>query len=145
MGGLGSTQKGNSWALKNSQAFLFLAEDNIIEVAKIQKAAKARQRQKQMEALKIWSLSSKPYTLRHLLHFASSSASVTTTKHSYSTHVLRCCSTTTTRTAGRNRRQSSSSSSTSDRDAIRALRLKKVSSFLVLYVPILCFLVVLVL
>lgn len=126
MGGLGSRQKGNSWALKNSQAFLFLAEDNIIEVAKIQKAAKARRRQKQMEALKIWSLSSKPFTLRHLLHFASSSASVTTTKHSYSTHVLRCCSTTTTRTAGRNRRQSSSSSSTSDRDAIRALRLKKV-------------------
>ncbi|KAG6781832.1 hypothetical protein POTOM_014747 [Populus tomentosa] len=82
-----------------------------------------------MEALKIWSLSSKPFTLRHLLHFASSSASVTTTKHYYSTHVLRCCSTTsttTTRTAGRNRRQSSSSSSTSDRDAIRALRLKKV-------------------
>lgn len=79
-----------------------------------------------MEALKIWSLSSKPFTLRHLLHFASSSASLTTTKHSYSTHVLRCCSTTTTRTAGRNRRQSSSSSSTSDRDAIRALRLKKV-------------------
>ncbi|KAL9386172.1 hypothetical protein Peur_019296 [Populus x canadensis] len=81
-----------------------------------------------MEALKIWSLSSKPFTLRNLLHFASSSASVTTTKHSYSTHVLRCCSTTsttTTRTAGRNRRQSSSSS-TSDRDAIRALRLKKV-------------------
>lgn len=147
MGGLGSRQKRNSWALKNSQAFLFLAEDNIIEVAKIQKAAKARQRQKQMEALKIWSLSSKPFTLRHLLHYASSSASVTTTKHSYSTHVLRCCSTTsttTTRTAGRNRRQSSSSS-TSDRDAIRALRLKKVSSFLVLYVPILCFLVVLVL
>lgn len=148
MGGLGSRQKGNSWALKNSRAFLFLAEDNIIEVAKIQKAAKAKQRQKQMEALKIWSLSSKPFTLRHLLHYASSSASVTTTKHSYSTHVLRCCSTTsttTTRTAGRNRRQSSSSSSTSDRDAIRALRLKKVSSFLVLYVPILCFLVVLVL
>lgn len=149
MGGLGSRQKGNSWALKNSRAFLFLAEDNIIEVAKIQKAAKAKQRQKQMEALKIWSLSSKPFTLRHLLHYASSSASVTTSKHSYSTNVLRCCSTTstttTTRTAGRNRRQSSSSSSTSDRDAIRALRLKKVSSFLVLYVPILCFLVVLVL
>ncbi|KAH8512355.1 hypothetical protein H0E87_005837 [Populus deltoides] len=82
-----------------------------------------------MEALKIWSLSSKPFTLRHLLHYASSSASVTTSKHSYSTNVLRCCSTTstttTTRTAGRNRRQSSSSS-TSDRDAIRALRLKKV-------------------
>ncbi|XP_011025130.1 PREDICTED: probable lysine--tRNA ligase, cytoplasmic [Populus euphratica] len=81
-----------------------------------------------MEALKIWSLSSKPFTLRHLLHYASSSASVTTTKHSYSIHVFRCCSTTsttTTRTAGRNRRQSSSSS-TSDRDAIRALRLKKV-------------------
>ncbi|KAJ6430766.1 hypothetical protein OIU84_018307 [Salix udensis] len=84
-----------------------------------------------MEALKIWSLSSKPFTFRHLLHFASSTASVTTTtttttKLSYSTHVLRCCSTTTTRVAGRNRRQSSTSSSTSDRDAIRALRLKKV-------------------
>ncbi|KAJ6346575.1 hypothetical protein OIU76_003284 [Salix suchowensis] len=80
-----------------------------------------------MEALKIWSLSSKPFTFRHLLHFASSTASVTTTtKLSYSTHVLRCCSTATTRVAGRNRRQSSTSSSTSDRDAIRALRLKKV-------------------
>uniref|UniRef100_A0A6N2K7P1 lysine--tRNA ligase n=1 Tax=Salix viminalis TaxID=40686 RepID=A0A6N2K7P1_SALVM len=78
-----------------------------------------------MEALKIWSLSSKPFTFRHLLHFASSTAS-TTTKLSYSTHVLRCCSTATTRVAGRNRRQSSTSSSTSDRDAIRALRLKKV-------------------
>ncbi|CAK7339079.1 unnamed protein product [Dovyalis caffra] len=86
-----------------------------------------------MEALKIWGLSSKPFALRHLLHFASSTSSVTTTKHSYSTLVLRCCSsptttttTTTTRLAGRNRRKSSSSSSTSDRDAIRALRLKKV-------------------
>ncbi|KAF9686518.1 hypothetical protein SADUNF_Sadunf03G0166900 [Salix dunnii] len=80
-----------------------------------------------MEALKIWSLSSKPFTFRHLLHFASSTASfTTTTKLSYSTHVIRYCSTTTTtRVAGRNRRQSSSSS-TSDRDAIRALRLKKV-------------------
>ena len=117
-----------------------------IILKRTREAAKAKQRLQQMEGLKLWSLSSKPFTFRHLLHFASSTASVTTTtKLSYSTHVLRCCSTTTTRVAGRNRRQSSTSSSTSDRDAIRALRLKKVSTFLFLYVPILCFLVVLVL
>ncbi|XP_037495155.1 lysine--tRNA ligase, chloroplastic/mitochondrial isoform X2 [Jatropha curcas] len=72
-----------------------------------------------MEVLKVWSLSSNP--LRHFLHLATS----TTTSRTYSALVLRCSA--TTRLAGRNRRSSSSSSSsTSDREAVRAIRLKKV-------------------
>ncbi|KAG8657723.1 lysine--tRNA ligase, chloroplastic/mitochondrial [Manihot esculenta] len=82
-----------------------------------------------MEALKAWTLSSKPF--RHLLHFASST---TRTRPCYSTLVLRSSTkpsapaSTSSRVAGRNRRSSSSSSSssTSDREAVRAIRLKKV-------------------
>ncbi|CAN1294775.1 Lysine--tRNA ligase, chloroplastic/mitochondrial [Linum perenne] len=76
-----------------------------------------------MEALKVLSLSARPFH-RRLLRF---------TSFPYSTFVLRCCSpaAATAKLAPRNRRSSSSnapssSSSTSDRDAIRALRLKKV-------------------
>ncbi|CAN1192221.1 Lysine--tRNA ligase, chloroplastic/mitochondrial [Linum perenne] len=76
-----------------------------------------------MEALKVLSLSARPFH-RRLLRF---------TSFPYSTFVLRCCSPAadTAKLAPRNRRSSSSnapssSSSTSDRDAIRALRLKKV-------------------
>ncbi|XP_008222277.1 PREDICTED: lysine--tRNA ligase, chloroplastic/mitochondrial isoform X1 [Prunus mume] len=92
-----------------------------------------------MDALKLWSLSSQP--LKHLFRCASSTTTTTTTtlrrpysysysSSSYSRVVLRCCSSTTTTTTttnagGRNRRVSTSSS-TSDRDAVRAIRLKKV-------------------
>ncbi|XP_071712504.1 lysine--tRNA ligase, chloroplastic/mitochondrial-like [Rutidosis leptorrhynchoides] len=86
-----------------------------------------------MEALKVWS--SRP--LRHLFHLASSSSPPLTYKSYIPITVFRCCSsaatTTTTTTAaavpkqgGRNRRSSSATTSTSDRDAIRAIRLKKV-------------------
>ncbi|XP_058001620.1 LOW QUALITY PROTEIN: lysine--tRNA ligase, chloroplastic/mitochondrial [Hevea brasiliensis] len=74
-----------------------------------------------MEALKVWTLSSKPF--RHLLHLASSN---TTTRPCYSTLVLRSSS---SRVGGRNRRScssSSSSSSASDREAVRTIRLKKI-------------------
>ncbi|KAJ4837369.1 Lysine--tRNA ligase, chloroplastic/mitochondrial [Turnera subulata] len=84
-----------------------------------------------MEALKVWSLSSKPFIFRQLLHLASSSTTTTTTTTiSSSRLVLRCCSSSSSSTATRNRRSSSSapspSSTTSDREAIRAIRLKKV-------------------
>ncbi|XP_065875057.1 lysine--tRNA ligase, chloroplastic/mitochondrial [Euphorbia lathyris] len=76
-----------------------------------------------MEALKVCTLSSKPF--RHLLQWASSSSATKTTRSALS---LRCSSfSATSRIAGRNRRSSSPpSSSTSDRDAIRAIRVKKV-------------------
>ncbi|KAI4356610.1 hypothetical protein L6164_000620 [Bauhinia variegata] len=89
-----------------------------------------------MEAVKLWSLTSQP--LKHFFHLARSSTSTSTSyvfRRTPRRLVLRCCSSTatsknvdqgTTRVAGRNRRSSSSSSSTSDRDAIRAIRLKKV-------------------
>lgn len=74
----------------------------------------------------MWSASSQP--LKQLIHLASS-----TTRRTSSRFIVSCCSPSTTtagggsRIAGRNRRSaSSSSSSTSDRDAIRAIRLKKV-------------------
>ncbi|KAF8407569.1 hypothetical protein HHK36_006703 [Tetracentron sinense] len=78
-----------------------------------------------MEALKVWSVSSQP--LKHFIHLASA-----TTRRRRSTNrvLVRCCSssssstTTTARHSGRNR--TSSPSSTSDREAIRAIRLKKV-------------------
>ncbi|GMY16231.1 lysine--tRNA ligase, chloroplastic/mitochondrial [Fagus crenata] len=81
-----------------------------------------------MEALRIWSLTtSQPF--RHLFRFATTTTTITAS--SSVRLVLRCSSssTTTTTTGGRNRRSSSSSSSsssTSDRDAVRAIRLKKV-------------------
>ncbi|KAM5582239.1 lysine--tRNA ligase, chloroplastic/mitochondrial [Rosa sericea] len=73
-----------------------------------------------MDAVRLWSLSSQP--LKHLIR-------TTTTRL-----VIRCCSSTTTATnpggrapkaGGRNRRLSTSTS-TSDKDAVRAIRLKKV-------------------
>ncbi|KAF7814753.1 lysine--tRNA ligase, chloroplastic/mitochondrial [Senna tora] len=80
-----------------------------------------------MEALKLWTLTSQP--LKHLFHFA-------TFRRTPSRLVLRCrCSSATTsgnvdqgaaKVSGRNRRPSSSSTSTSDREAVRAIRLKKV-------------------
>ncbi|KAA8549695.1 hypothetical protein F0562_001287 [Nyssa sinensis] len=87
-----------------------------------------------MEAMKVWSVSSQP--LKHLIHIASS----TPIRRSF---FVRCCSSSSSpsssskttaapnaaRLAGRNRRSSSSSttsSSTSDRDAVRAIRLNKV-------------------
>lgn len=85
-----------------------------------------------MEAQKLWNLTS--YPLRRLFHSSSSYAFRLTP----SRLVLRSCSSNTSaatttdkgasRAAGRNRRTSSSSptTSTSDRDAIRAIRLKKV-------------------
>ncbi|KAK9273843.1 hypothetical protein L1049_018655 [Liquidambar formosana] len=78
-----------------------------------------------MEALKVWSVSSQPF--KRLFHLASS-----TTRRTSSRLLVRCNTTTTgagaaSSTAGRSRRSlSNSSSSTSDRDAIRAIRLKKV-------------------
>ncbi|GAV68124.1 tRNA-synt_2 domain-containing protein/tRNA_anti domain-containing protein [Cephalotus follicularis] len=81
-----------------------------------------------MEALKVWSLSTKPLNLRPLIHLASSSYSSFATKRTVSTSV-RCCtppSTTSTRIGGAPNRRSSTSPSTSDRDAVRAIRLKKV-------------------
>ncbi|KAK9072554.1 hypothetical protein SSX86_008988 [Deinandra increscens subsp. villosa] len=94
-----------------------------------------------MEALglKVWS--SKP--LRHLFHLASSSSSPLPTSKSYlssfssSSSSIRCCSSSSTAAAataavrkqgGRGRRSpaDSTTNSTSDRDAIRAIRLKKV-------------------
>ncbi|KAF2314567.1 hypothetical protein GH714_027674 [Hevea brasiliensis] len=86
----------------------------------------SERRTTEMEALKVWTLSSKPF--RHLLRLGSSA----TTRTSYSTFVLRSSTNTSaatsSRVAGRNRRSSSSSSSssTSDREAVRAIRLKKV-------------------
>ncbi|KAI8526418.1 hypothetical protein RHMOL_Rhmol13G0305900 [Rhododendron molle] len=85
-----------------------------------------------MEALRVLSLSSQP--LKHIFYFAAASSfstnSVTIT--SSSRLFFRCCSSSSTanasaRVAGRNRRPSSETpSSTSDRDAVRAIRLKKV-------------------
>lgn len=87
-----------------------------------------------MEALKFWRVSSSPF--KHFMYFASATTKTTSTKFIS----FRCCSssptpstntTTTTTTqvvSDRNnrRRSSSSSPSTSDRDSIRAIRLKKV-------------------
>ncbi|KAI3843430.1 hypothetical protein MKX03_024324 [Papaver bracteatum] len=83
-----------------------------------------------MEALKVWRLSSSPF--KHFMYFASATTKTTSTKFIS----FRCCSssptpstnTTTKVISDRNnrRRSSSSSSSTSDRDSIRAIRLKKV-------------------
>ncbi|KAI3904359.1 hypothetical protein MKW92_024765 [Papaver armeniacum] len=83
-----------------------------------------------MEALKVWRVSSSPF--KHFMYFASATTKTTSTKFIS----FRCCSssptpstnTTTQVVSDRNnrRRSSSSSSSTSDRDSIRAIRLKKV-------------------
>ncbi|KAI3898912.1 hypothetical protein MKW92_049368 [Papaver armeniacum] len=83
-----------------------------------------------MEALKVWRVSSSPF--KHFMYFASATAKTTSTKFTS----FRCCSssptpstnTTNQVVSDRNngRRSSSSSSSTSDRDSIRAIRLKKV-------------------
>ncbi|XP_023742095.1 lysine--tRNA ligase, chloroplastic/mitochondrial [Lactuca sativa] len=85
-----------------------------------------------MEALKVWS--SRP--LRHLFHLAASPPP--TSKSYLPVTLVRCCSSSTSAAAaaaaavpkqgGRGRRSSAASTttSTSDRDAIRAIRLKKV-------------------
>ncbi|PSR86911.1 Lysine--tRNA ligase [Actinidia chinensis var. chinensis] len=82
-----------------------------------------------MEALKVLSVSSQPW--KRLFNFASSTNTIRRT--SSSRLFIRFCSSSSysssTRVAGRNRRSSTSSSppsSTSDRDAVRAIRLKKV-------------------
>ncbi|XP_058200507.1 lysine--tRNA ligase, chloroplastic/mitochondrial-like isoform X1 [Rhododendron vialii] len=85
-----------------------------------------------METLKVLSLSSQP--LKHLFYFAavSSSSTHSVTRTSSSRLFFRYCSSSSTaaasaRVAGRNRRSlSETPSSTSDRDAVRAIRLKKV-------------------
>ncbi|KAJ7961955.1 Lysine--tRNA ligase [Quillaja saponaria] len=92
-----------------------------------------------MEALKVWSLTSQPF--KFLFHFATSTTRTSTITAASAFRsgpcklVLRCCSSTTTsadigrgaaKPAGRNRRSSSSSPSTSDRESVRAIRLKKV-------------------
>lgn len=93
-----------------------------------------------MEALKAWSLTAMP--LRQLLRLSSSSSSTRLAtviggrRFCHSSPVLCCASASssssaaataeTARPAGRNRRSASSSSSTSDREAIRSIRLKKV-------------------
>ncbi|KAI3932818.1 hypothetical protein MKX01_031800 [Papaver californicum] len=83
-----------------------------------------------MEALKVWRVSLSPF--KHFMYFASATTKTTATK----SIPFRCCSssptpttkTTTKVVSDRNnrRRSSSSSSSISDRDSIRAIRLKKV-------------------
>ncbi|GLT39408.1 hypothetical protein SLA2020_136010 [Shorea laevis] len=75
-----------------------------------------------MEALKVWSLSARPFS-----RLFRSSSPFSSGKRLYSAFVVHCS--TTTSGAGsttRNRRSSSSASNTSDREAIRAIRLKKV-------------------
>ncbi|EEF38991.1 lysine--tRNA ligase, chloroplastic/mitochondrial [Ricinus communis] len=75
-----------------------------------------------VEALRVWTFSSSIVPFRHFLRF-------TTTKRTFTSLLLRCSSNSSsaaTKVAGRNRRSSSSSSSTSDREAVRAIRLKKV-------------------
>ncbi|KAI3822920.1 hypothetical protein L1987_10521 [Smallanthus sonchifolius] len=83
-----------------------------------------------MEALKVWS--SRP--LRHFFHLASSSP-LPTSKSRLPSTFIRCCSSSSSaataaapKQAGRGRRSpaASNTNSTSDRDAIRAIRLKKV-------------------
>ncbi|MCL7044393.1 hypothetical protein MKW94_011170 [Papaver nudicaule] len=93
-----------------------------------------------MEALKAWRVSSNP--VKHFLHFASSATTTRTTTTTTTKFIipLRCSSSssstptppaTTTKVIpdnrnNRRRSSSSSASSTSDRDSIRAIRLKKV-------------------
>ncbi|KAL0855222.1 hypothetical protein Bca101_060374 [Brassica carinata] len=94
-----------------------------------------------MEALKVWSLTASP--LRQLLRLSSSSTTRLATaiygrRSHHSSPTLRCASAAssssssnaataeTSKPSGRNRRAASSSNSTSDREAIRSIRLKKV-------------------
>ncbi|CAN7001638.1 unnamed protein product [Brassica rapa subsp. trilocularis] len=88
-----------------------------------------------MEALKVWSLTASP--LRQLLRLSSSSTAIYGRRSHHSSLMLRCASAAsssssnaataeTPKPAGRNRRAASSSNSTSDREAIRSIRLKKV-------------------
>lgn len=93
-----------------------------------------------MEALKLYGTIWSQPLLKHLIRLASSSSTITalTPKTYCSTLFLRRCSSTAISTggdgkvklSGRNRRSSSSNasspSSTSDREAVRAIRLKKV-------------------
>ncbi|CAN8259483.1 unnamed protein product [Cochlearia groenlandica] len=93
-----------------------------------------------MEAMKLWSLTATP--LRQLLRLSSSSSTLLSTslyrrRSHHSSQTLRCASSSssssnataaeTSKPPGRNRRSpSSTSNSTSDREAIRSIRLKKV-------------------
>ncbi|KAG2272089.1 hypothetical protein Bca52824_066644 [Brassica carinata] len=90
-----------------------------------------------MEALKVWSLTASP--LRQLLRLSSSSTAIYGRRSHHSSLMLRCASAAsssssssnaataeTPKPSGRNRRAASSSNSTSDREAIRSIRLKKV-------------------
>ncbi|XP_010534860.1 PREDICTED: lysine--tRNA ligase, chloroplastic/mitochondrial [Tarenaya hassleriana] len=95
-----------------------------------------------MEALKVWSLTAMP--LKQLLRLSSASSSsmhlvavIGGRRSNHSSRALCCASASssssstaataeTARPAGRNRRSASSSNSTSDREAIRSIRLKKV-------------------
>ncbi|XP_043708932.1 lysine--tRNA ligase, chloroplastic/mitochondrial isoform X2 [Telopea speciosissima] len=78
-----------------------------------------------MESLKVWTLSS--HSIKHFINITS----VTTRRTRPPVMVIRCCSSTSSSSV-RNRRRSSSSfsssssSSTSDRDSIRAMRIKRV-------------------
>lgn len=77
-----------------------------------------------MEALRVWRASF------NLLGFAASRAAAASAGRAHRFHI-RCCSpaaAATTKPPQDRRRRSASSSSTSDRDSIRAIRLKKVSS-----------------
>ncbi|KAH0927332.1 hypothetical protein HID58_019588 [Brassica napus] len=93
--------------------------------------------EREMEALKVWSLTASP--LRQLLRLSSSSTAIYGRRSHHSSLMLRCASAAsssssssnaataeTPKPSGRNRRAASSSNSTSDREAIRSIRLKKV-------------------
>ncbi|KFK38681.1 hypothetical protein AALP_AA3G146600 [Arabis alpina] len=90
-----------------------------------------------MEAFKVWSVTATP--LKQLLRLSSSSSTRLATalyrrRTYHSSPALRCASAAssnataaeTSKPSGRNRRSPSSSNSTSDREAIRSIRLKKV-------------------
>ena len=95
-----------------------------------------------MEALKLWNLTCHP--LKHLLH-ATTSITSYAFRRAPRRLVLRSCSSSSStassapgvdkaaaRAAGRNRRAAVSTTSTSDREAVRAIRLKKVQLFALL-------------
>ncbi|XP_042496843.1 lysine--tRNA ligase, chloroplastic/mitochondrial isoform X1 [Macadamia integrifolia] len=77
-----------------------------------------------MEALKVWTLSS--HSIKHFINFTAA----TTRRTRSPMVVIRCCSSTSSSSVRNKRRSSSSfsssSSSTSDRDSIRAIRIKRV-------------------
>ncbi|KAK9146001.1 hypothetical protein Sjap_005904 [Stephania japonica] len=79
-----------------------------------------------MEALKAWRAASS-HSLRHFIHYAATSPSKPyTTTTTTTTTTVRCCSSAAETVNRRRPSSSSSSTNTSDREAIRAIRLKKV-------------------